>query len=600
MNMQVFGETADVTRLRPGELDEHGFTADVLVVGTGPMGATTALALATYGIRVKAISRSNWLANSPRAHVTNLRAMEVLRDFGLEDEAQRQATDWELMGDTSFTMSLAGPEVARIDSYGLGDATFGEFKAASPCRMADLPQTKLEPLLVNAAADRGAGLSFNTLYRASVQDADGVTVTLEDRATGRVYEERVRYLVGADGARSQVVQDIGLPLEGVMGRGGTVYAQFSGDLSKYMEHRHSVLTWIVNRNAAVGDIGLGLMRAVRPWDRWIAGWGFRLEDGEPDLSFDTARQRIKDYVGDPDFEPEVTAVNPWYVNEAWATHYSEGRVFVGGDAVHRHPPSNGLGSNTCVQDAYNLAWKLAYVLRGQAGPGLLETYDDERVPVGRDVVARANQSRREYAGLKDALGPEQPDGVRNYDKLTARTAEGARARRDLADVLKLKDNEYNALGIELNHRYQSDAVILDGEPEERWLVDPVIHAQHTTRPGAKLPHSWVVAPDGRKISTLDLVGKGRFTLLTGLMGSSWVKAAQSLELDFLRTVVIDGPEVRDLSFAWARVREIDEDGALLVRPDGYIAWRSRSGPAGDARSQLNEALTRVLARSGVV
>ncbi|MFI7583470.1 FAD-dependent monooxygenase [Kocuria sp. M1N1S27] len=578
-----------MTPLRPGEPDAEGFTADVLVVGTGPMGAATALALATYGVRVKAVSRSNWLANSPRAHVTNLRTMEVLRDLGLEGEARRQATDWELMGDTSFTMSMAGPEIARIDSYGLGDDRYGEYRAASPCRLADLPQTRMEPLLVNAAASRGAGFTFNTLYRSSVQDAHGVTVTLEDRATGRIFEERVRYLVGADGARSQVAQDIDLPIEGVMGRGGTIYAQFSGDLSRYMEHRHSVLTWIVHENAAVGDIGLGLVRAVRPWDRWIAGWGFSIEDDEPDLSIENARRRIKEYVGDPDFEPEITAVNPWYVNEAWATEYSKGRIFVGGDAVHRHPPSNGLGSNTCIQDAYNLAWKIAYVLRGDAGEGLLGSYDAERVPVGREIVARANQSRREYAPLKAALGLEQPGGPRNWDKLAAATAEGACARRELAGVLTLKDNEYNALGIELNHRYVSSAVVLDGELEERWTVDPVVHAQHTTRPGAKLPHAWVVDARGRKISTLDLVGGGQFTLITGLAGTAWAEAARGLGLDWLHVVVIDGPEARDLAFAWARVREIAEDGALLVRPDGYVAWRSHSGPVPDADSSVSAA-----------
>jgi 2,4-dichlorophenol 6-monooxygenase len=593
-----FGGTTDSTALRPGEPDAEGFTADVLVVGTGPMGAATALALASYTIRVKVISRSNWRANSPRAHVANLRTMEVLRDLGLEEEALRRGTDWELMGDTSFTMSLAGPEIARVDSYGLGEETFGEFKAASPCQMADLTQPKMEALLVNAAAERGAVVAFNTIYHSSVQDAQGVTVSLEDRATGRMYQERVRYLVGADGARSQVAQDIDLPIEGVMGRGGTVYAQFSGDLSKYMKHRHSILTWIVNQDAAVGDIGLGLLRAVRPWDRWIAGWGFSTGDEEPDLSFETARRRIKDYVGDQEFEPEITAVNPWYVNEAWATRYSKGRIFVGGDAVHRHPPSNGLGSNTSIQDAYNLAWKLAFVLRGEAEPSLLDSYDAERVPVGKEVVERANQSRREYAPLKTVLGSEPPDGLRNYEKLTAATDEGARARRNLQAVLKLKDNEYNALGIEMNHRYVSGAVILDGEPEEEWLVDKVVHAQHTTRPGAKLPHAWVIDAGGKKISTIDLVGKGKFTLLTGPLGAPWAEAAHGFDFRWLRTLVLGSPQVRDLAFAWAKVREIEEDGALLVRPDGYIAWRSRSGPVHDAKGELNAVFTRVLGRAG--
>ncbi|TWH72706.1 2,4-dichlorophenol 6-monooxygenase [Modestobacter roseus] len=573
------------------------FDGDVLVVGTGPMGATTALALATYGVRVLVVDRRNWLADSPRAHVTNLRTMEVLRSLGVEGEVRTQATPWELMGDTTFAMSLGGPEIARISSYGLGDGRYGEYRAASPCRMADVPQPLLEPVLVNAAAQRGAVFSFNTTYRASVQDAAGVTVTLEDRTTGRLYERRVRYLVGADGARSRVAADAGLPLEGELRRAGTVYAQFSGDLSAYMRNRQSVLTWIVNDAAAVGEIGLGLLRAVRPWDRWIAGWGFDIEAGDPDVSVETARARIKAYVGDPAFEPEVGAISPWYVNEAWATTYSAGRIFCGGDAVHRHPPSNGLGSNTSIQDAFNLAWKLAYVLGGRAAPALLDSYSQERAPVGRQVVGRANQSRREYAALHRALAPDVPGGAARHEKLTAPTPEGARARSELAAVLELKENEYNALGVELNHRYTSDAVIPGDEPDEIWERDPEIFAQPTTRPGAKLPHAWLVGADGEHVSTLDLVGDGAFTLLTGLTGGAWVEAVRALALPFLRVVVMGGPAAQDLYFAWQRAREVAEDGAILVRPDGYVAWRSHGAPGSDAGAEVEAVLARLLRSS---
>jgi len=575
--------------------DPTPFDADVMVVGTGPMGATTALALATYGLRVIALTRQNWLADTPRAHVTNLRAMEVLRSLGLEDDAMARATPWELMGDTTFTTSLAGPEIARIASFGLGDQRYGEYRAASPCRMADLPQPLLEPLLVDAAAARGAIFSFNTLYRSSTQDGDGVDVELEDRLTGQVQRKRVRYLVGADGARSQVMDDAGLAVEGQLRRGGTVYAQFDGDLSRHMAHRSSVLTWILDEDA-VGEIGLGLLRAVRPWDRWIAGWGFDPDAGEPDLSLDTARARIRTYVGDPDFDPDITAVSPWYVNEASAPAYSRGRVFCGGDAVHRHPPSNGLGSNTSIQDGFNLAWKLAYVIRGHAAEGLLDSYSAERAPVGEQVVRRANQSRREYAGLHGALAAERSGAPTGRAKLASATAEGARARAALADVLALKDNEYNALGVELNQRYSSIAVVPDGAAPEAFVQDREIHAQHTTRPGAKLPHAWLVDRGGRRLSTLDLVGDGAFTLLTGPTGQPWVEAAAFLALPFLRVVVVGEDDAQDLYFNWARVREVAEDGAVLVRPDGYVAWRARTAEP-EARHRLAEALACVLGRS---
>jgi 2,4-dichlorophenol 6-monooxygenase len=570
------------------------YDSDVLVVGTGPMGATTALALATYGIRTLAVSRENWLAHTPRAHITNLRAMEVLRSLGLEEEVKQQATPWDLMGETKFTTSLAGREIARLSSYGTGDDRQGDYRQSSPCTMVDIPQSDLEPIILNSAAKRRASFEFNTLYRSSVQDDDGVTVTLEHRPSGRVYQHRTRYLVGADGARSQVAQDAGLPIEGVLARAGTVYAQFRGDLSKYVAHRPAIMTWIVNQEAAVGEIGLGLLRAVRPWDQWIAGWGFDISQGDPDLGFETARTRIKAYIGDPDFEPEITSVAPWYVNEAYSPYYSNKRIFCGGDATHRHPPTNGLGSNTCIQDAFNLAWKLAYVIKGDAAPSLLDSYTDERAPIGQQIVERANQSRREFAPLKQALGADRPGGPVGLEKLTAPTAEGQAARADLARALELRNYEFNAQGVEMNHRYESRAVLPDTGQPEVWLRDKELYAQASTRPGAKVPHAWLVDGSGHRISTLDLVGDGRFTLLTGPSGTAWVNAIAQIGHPRVRATVIGEAGTQDLYFAWQKIREIDEDGALLVRPDGVVAWRSLHSLGDSAQQALSDALADIL------
>lgn len=575
-------------------LENSPFDSDVLVVGTGPMGATTALALATYGIRTLAVSRENWLAHTPRAHITNLRAMEVLRSLGIEEEVKQQATPWDLMGETKFTTSLAGREIARLSSYGTGDDRQGDYRQSSPCSMVDIPQSDLEPIILNRAAKRRASFEFNTLYRSSVQDDDGVTVTLEHRPSGRVYQHRTRYLVGADGARSQVAQDAGIPIEGVLARAGTVYAQFRGDLSKYVAHRPAIMTWIVNQEAAVGEIGLGLLRAVRPWDNWIAGWGFDISQGDPDLSFETARTRIKAYIGDPDFEPEITSVGPWYVNEAYAPYYSNNRIFCGGDATHRHPPTNGLGSNTCIQDAFNLAWKLAYVIKGDAAPSLLDSYTEERAPIGRQIVERANQSRREFAPLKQAFAADRPGGPAGLEKLIAPTAEGEAARAELARALELRNYEFNAQGVEMNHRYESGAVVPDTDEPEVWFRDKELYAQASTRPGAKLPHAWLVDAAGHRVSTLDLAGDGYFTVLTGPSGTAWVQAVAKIGHDRLRARVIGAPDSQDLYFAWHKLRGMDEDGALLVRPDGVIAWRSLHSVGEEAQQVLSEALTAIL------
>ncbi|MFC1421146.1 FAD-dependent oxidoreductase [Streptacidiphilus cavernicola] len=552
------------------------FDTDVLVVGTGPTGATCALALATLGIRVRVVTKWNWLANSPRAHIANQRALEVLRDLDVEQEATSVATPWNLMGDTLFTASLAGEEVARLRTWGTGEARISDYLQGSPCPLLDIPQTYMEPVLVKNAAARGAEIVFNAQYLSHVQDDSGVTSTVRDRLNGHEYTIRSRYLVGADGARSTIAEELGLPIEGVMGRAGTVYTLFRADLARYVAHRPAVLHWIMTPGAGYGEIGMGTFRAVRPWNEWIAGWGYDIDGPEPDTSPEAVLPRIREMIGDPDVDIEIENVTTWQVNQAWATRYSKGRVFCGGDAVHRHPPSSGLGSNTSMQDAANLAWKLAYVIKGWAGPRLLDSYSEERAPVGAQVVARANQSRIDYRPVNEAFRTEgQADPVSaGLAKVRDTGPAGVGAREALVAAIEGKNTEFNAQGVELNQRYRSCAVIPDAEAgEETWQRDPELHLQATTRPGAKIPHVWLVDEIGHKVSSLDVTQKGTFSLVTGLSGQAWVQAAQKLDLPFLRTVVIGAKGAEDPYHDWHRAREIHEAGALLVRPDGYVAWR---------------------------
>jgi 2,4-dichlorophenol 6-monooxygenase len=577
----------------------QSFDTDVLVVGAGPMGATTALGLASCGVRVQLVNRYNWTANTPRAHITNQRAVEVLRDLGVEPDARREATPWEWMGDTLFTTSLAGPEIARLRTWGTGEKRVGDYLQASPCTMLDLPQNRMEPLLVKHAAARGAQLSFNTEYLSHEQDADGVTVSLRDVVSGREYQVRARYLVGADGAKSKVMDDAGLKVEGQLARAGTAYVLFRADLSRYVAHRPSILYWIVTSNAAFGEIGLGLLRAIQPWKQWIAGWGLDLSKGDPDFSPEEVLRKVRVLVGDPELEIEIENTSVWYVNQAVAPVYSSGRVFCGGDAVHRHPPSSGLGSNTCMQDAFNLAWKLAYVVKGYAGEGLLQSYSLERAPVGAQVVARANQSRLDYAPLNKCFrDPGAADQVAaGLEELAAPTPEGVARRNALAAALEMKNTEFNAQGVEMNQRCVSGAVIPDPEAgEEVFERDPQLYLQATTRPGAKIPHAWLIGEDGRRVSTLDLVGKGRFTLVTGIAGQAWEQAVRALALDYLDTLVIGARHAQDVYCNWQALREIEEAGALLVRPDGVVAWRHPRGlgDADQARREIEAALAKVL------
>jgi 2,4-dichlorophenol 6-monooxygenase len=256
-----------------------------------------------------------------------------------------------------------------------------------------------------------------------------------------------------------------------------------------------------------------------------------------------------------------------------------------------------------VQDAYNLAWKLAYVLQGKAGAGLLDSYDAERAPVGRQIVLRANKSIEEFGPIFAALGfSDTSDPELMRERMRARaddTPEAARQRIALREALELKDYEFNAHGVELGQRYASNAVVSDGTPEPAYTRDPELYYHPTTWPGARLPHCWL-GDNGHKISTHDLAGKGRFTLLTGISGQSWARAAEraakALGIELVAHVVGPGREYTDLYDDWARLREVDEDGCVLVRPDMHVAWRA-ARLAENPEQALTDVLRLVLDRA---
>jgi 2,4-dichlorophenol 6-monooxygenase len=214
---------------------------EVLVVGTGPAGGTTALALSTLGIDHIVLTKYRWTADTPRAHITNQGAMEVFRDLGIEDQILADATPHHLMGDTVFCQSLVGDELGRLKTWGTHPARMADYTLASPTPMCDIPQTYLEPILIKNAAARGSQVRFSTEYLSLEQDADGVTATVRDRLTGGEYQIRAKYLVGADGGRSKVAADIGLEMAGKMDIAGSMNIVLRADLSEHVAHRPSVL-----------------------------------------------------------------------------------------------------------------------------------------------------------------------------------------------------------------------------------------------------------------------------------------------------------------------------------------------------------------------
>ena len=576
---------------------------DVLVVGTGPAGSSTAALLSTYGIDNVLINNFNWLANTPRAHITNQRTMEVLRDLGkeVENEAYLHATEQDLMGENIFCTSLAGEELGRMKSWGKHPNSRAEHLLSSPSFMNDLPQTFMEPLLFKTACSRGTQSRMSTQYLSHIEDENGITSTCLDKLTNKEITIYSKYLVGADGGNSKVAENIGLPFEGKMGVGGSMNILFRADLSKYVAHRPSVLYWVLQPGADIGGIGMGLVRMIRPWNEWLIVWGYDISQPAPEVDEDFATKVARDLVGDPKLEIDLLSVSTWTVNDMFATEMSKGRVFCAGDATHRHPPSNGLGSNTSIQDSFNLAWKLAYVLKGQAGPELLDTYSIERSPIAKQIVTRANQSIGEFGPIFEALGltnTQDPLKMKtNMNKRTDNTKEAQKQRSNLRDAIKFKKYEFDAHGVEMNQRYNSKAVILDGQKEPHFEKDQELYYQPTTFPGARIPHAWVYDAKGHKHSTLDLCGNGNFSIFTGIGGENWVDAARKLgkEMDIDIKCNIIGPkqEFEDHTGEWYTASEINESGTILVRPDQHVCWRSFN-IAENAYNELERVLKKIL------
>ncbi|MBN9053318.1 MAG: FAD-dependent monooxygenase, partial [Rhizobiales bacterium] len=497
----------------------------------------------------------------------------------------------------------AGEELGRLKTWGTHPVSKAEHLLSSPSEMNDLPQTFMEPLLFKTACARGTQARMSTEYVSHEQDDEGVTTTCRDRLTGRDFTIRSKYLVGADGGNSLVAQHIGLPFEGKMGVAGSMNILFKADLTRYVAHRPSVLYWVLQPGSNVGGIGMGLVRMIRPWNEWLINWGYDISQGVPDVDNAFAEGVARDLIGDPDIDIEITSVSTWTVNNCYATRAQKGRVFCMGDAIHRHPPSNGLGSNTSIQDGFNLAWKLAMVIKGEAGAGLLETYTQERAPIARQIVTRANQSIEEFGPIFGALGLlDSIDPVKMQENMDRRCDDGAAAesqRAALREAIAFKIHEFDAHGVEMNQRYKSSAVATDGQPEPPFTRNPELHFEQTTWPGARLPHAWLFGEGNRRASTLDLCGHGRFTLLTGIGGQAWVDAAEavSAELGLPLAAHVIGPRQtwQDHYGDWARAREVGDAGVVLVRPDHHVAWRCE-GLAGDPAAELRRVLTTILDR----
>jgi 2,4-dichlorophenol 6-monooxygenase len=578
-------------------------STQVLVVGAGPTGASAAVFLARHGIEVVLVARNRVVSDTPRAHITNARTMEILRNVGLEEACYAKASANRFQANKVWVTTLAGQELGRLMSWGNHPTRRAEYELASPGKMCDLPQWYLEPILLDEARRLGVRVLFEHELQDFSQEDTEVRSTVKDLAANEMLEIHSRYMVAGDGGRSRVVSRLGLPLEGEAGMGTAVNVLFEADLSPYVAHRPGSLYSIFDHGHDDITGGYTTLRMVRPWTEWVATFPEIAAGDRPvEVGEAQARSVIAGMIGDSSIPIRIRNISRWLVNRVVASEYAKGRVFCAGDAVHRHPPWNGLGANACIQDAFNLAWKLALVLRGGAGPGLLATYSEERQPMGKRVVERAIRSFEGGRALLEALeiraGQSAGERRAAFARLAAPGAEGEARRARWRAAIEERNYVYNTLGVELNQIYRSGAVVSDGTPEPVFSTDADLHCHATTWPGARLPHCWLER-DRRALSVQDLCGRERFTLLTGIGGAAWKGAAERASAATGVPIVVEeiglGLPVLDPYGDWARLSEVGESGCVLVRPDLHVGWRSRSASAADSGA-LEAAFRRLLHR----
>lgn len=584
-------------------------TVDVLIVGAGPTGLMCALLLARLGIASVVLERNPVTDEHPKAHELNARSVEILREVGIgEEDLAREASPVEDGSRVLFCRCI-NEEIGRIDL--MSDPARRE-KYKTHLRQTlpyfNLSQSEFEKLLIaKARTSPLIDLRFGHLWEASDEAADGIVSRIGGEASYRVVS---RYLLGCDGASSRVRRGIGIEMDGPAEIQTFVNAYFRLDLRDRIQ-TPAKLFWILHPQHA------GTLIAHHIERRWV----YAVPIYEPwqspeDFTPEVLRARIQGALGFKVPGLEIVSTSTWRMTAQVAQRFRSGRAFLVGDAAHRFPPTGGLGMNTGIADAHNLCWKLAAVLRGAAGDALLDTYETERRPVAQRNCEESQRNFEKVFEVIEALGLSRdapkllarimgsramrmlPGAIRNgLHRAIAVPAEilirGARrpgrARDRMLAAIADQVGHFDRLGLDIGYRYEIGALVPDNGPP---APDPggVSDYVPSCAPGARLPHAWI-AVDGKRRSTHDLIGFEKFTLLTGPAKRSWADAARTAAQAFgitLETIIVDDPE-------WTRLSGVSGGCALLVRPDGHIAWRANDVEAIDT-DVLNGVLLRVLSR----
>ncbi len=526
----------------------------VLIVGSGLAGLTTSVMLAWRGVPSLLVERHADTSRNPRARGLNFRSMELLRVAGLEPDLHA-ASDLSF-GDFSIIIaeSVTGPVLRTILARGSWDAT-----ALSPVRQSAAGQDRVEPILRRHAQALGADLRYCTELVSFEQDADGVTALLRDARSGTELTVRADYLVAADGHRSPARERLGIATRGRGTLSHNIGIVFEGDIEAVIGRRAFALYYLQN----AGFAGV-FVNTDEPRRALVSVEYDPARESPSDFDAQRCEAVVRAALGVPDFDATILEVLTWEMSSRVAERFAAGRVFLIGDAAHTMPPTGGLGGQTAIQDGYDIAWKLAMVLHGHAGRALLDTYSAERQPVAEITVAR------QTANYVERMRPDRAE-------LADRPSDSERA------------GALEYLEVAFGYRYRSAAVLTETPDDGAATESPF---KPSGRPGTRAPHVPLVQK-GARIFSLDLVGRD-FVLLCGPSGADWVRAAHAIAFPFSLPLSVYrvGADLLDVEGVWSASFGVSPGGAVLLRPDGFVAWRAR-----DASREPAMVLPKVLAQA---
>ncbi|MFD7553674.1 MULTISPECIES: FAD-dependent oxidoreductase [unclassified Streptomyces] len=542
--------------------DKADVRVPVLVVGGSLVGLSTSLFLSRHGVRHLLVEKHSGTSLHPRGRGINARTMELFRTAGAEHAIRRAASVLEGNQGILQATSLIDSEqhnwlIKEIDPS-------GQLSRFSPTGWCLCSQNNIEPVLAAQSGAMCGDIRFSTELMNFDQDATGVTAVVKDRETGEHTTVRADFLIAADGPRSPVREQLRIPQTG----GGELFHNVSVTFrSQRLPEVLGDLRFIVCYLMRPGADG-----ALLPVDngtQWVFHAPWHPEDGETleDFTDERCVEQIRAAIGVPDLDVVIGGKAPWHAAERVAEQYSVGRVFLAGDAAHEMSPTGAFGSNTGIQDAHNLAWKIAAVLDGSAGMELLDTYEAERLPVARATSERASARSAEHSHPGYAPPPTMGGGPGSGVLTTA-----------------------------MGYCYPRGAVV-GGDPG-RPIIPDALRLKGDT--GTRAPHMWL-SRSGERVSSLDLYERS-FVLLSGA-GTPWRAAAEQVAGDLSMRLdayaIGSGPDadlVPQAGADWAEVHGTSAEGAVLVRPDGFVAWRSE-GAVPDPRAALRGALSTVLRRA---